>query len=1030
MKKIFTLLFMLVAFTSIAQVRISQVYGGGSNTAATYNQDFVELFNAGTSPVAIGGWSIQYASAAGTAWAVAPIPAVATIQAGGYYLIALGTAGATGAALSTTAAPDPIGVNTLNLSGTSGKVALVNTATALSGAAACSGATVVDVLGYGAGSCFETAVFPTTGITTAQAMKRNNNGCTDANNNSADFALATVLPRNSASAINLCTSPTITAASNIVGLTTTLGVASASQTYNLSASNLSPAAGNLTITPSMGLEFSFNNATFFSAAQTLAYSGGIVASTPIYVRIAASASQGSLAGANVTNTGGGATAAVITVAGGVFKNYYSNAMGNLNVPATWGDDLAGSLNAPSDFTAPYTLFNLRNRTSTLLGGPIDISGTGSKLIIGDGVNITTLNTTVTDSIKATNNVDVLAAGELVIGNKVAPTFGVLAMGSTVDYNFAGTTTADTVKINVANYHNLKFTNGLKYLKSGTTTVNGNLTLDATANMNGAGSPFSTVSLKGDLVMLNAAIMEDSTTGFTNRFTLNIAGNGLQNINTGTSELRVFRIQRDTLIGLSDVNINVTTGSKVVLGNTSGGDLKLTQKVSGTPSFTNFIIAADAQLAVVRNGSIFTDANGKAGVINAIDAKIIINKSTTSATVNPGTLKFTPGSTLKDLTVNITTPTKDSINIANNILINNTLNLTKGIVVMAAGQTLELANAATVTGGSAASFVDGNVKSTLDANEALLFPVGQNKQYSPVEITTAVANDFTVKYNKQVYSNTMVNAATLATIPTYHISGTEHWLISQGIVGNADVKFYYNYPASGVIDAAVASIAHFNGTDWDDIGRNTNGTDANGTFISKIGINNFSPFTFGGANGVLPIILENFTGTLNNNTATLSWKTGCEDAGDSFELQYSNNGISFDGIYNTTAFGNCNGNLYKYIHNNANANTNYYRLKMISPNGRITFSNIVILKAGKNNFETKIVSTNNNALLGLSITSPTTGKGIVQIINAQGQRILTKTIAYNNGYQINYINTALWSNGLYFVHFINENGTKTTVSYVK
>ena len=44
---------------------ISQVYGGGGNTGATYTHDFVELFNRGTSTVLLEGWSIQYTSAAG-----------------------------------------------------------------------------------------------------------------------------------------------------------------------------------------------------------------------------------------------------------------------------------------------------------------------------------------------------------------------------------------------------------------------------------------------------------------------------------------------------------------------------------------------------------------------------------------------------------------------------------------------------------------------------------------------------------------------------------------------------------------------------------------------------------------------------------------------------------------------------------------------------------------------------------------------------------------------------------------------------
>ena len=47
---------------------VSQVYAGGGNTGATYANDFVELFNRGSASVDLSGWSVQYATAAGTSW--------------------------------------------------------------------------------------------------------------------------------------------------------------------------------------------------------------------------------------------------------------------------------------------------------------------------------------------------------------------------------------------------------------------------------------------------------------------------------------------------------------------------------------------------------------------------------------------------------------------------------------------------------------------------------------------------------------------------------------------------------------------------------------------------------------------------------------------------------------------------------------------------------------------------------------------------------------------------------------------------
>ena len=58
------------AGTAQAQVVISQSYGGGGNSGATYKNDFIELRNNGTVAVDLSGWSVQYASATGSTWQV------------------------------------------------------------------------------------------------------------------------------------------------------------------------------------------------------------------------------------------------------------------------------------------------------------------------------------------------------------------------------------------------------------------------------------------------------------------------------------------------------------------------------------------------------------------------------------------------------------------------------------------------------------------------------------------------------------------------------------------------------------------------------------------------------------------------------------------------------------------------------------------------------------------------------------------------------------------------------------------------
>ncbi|MBY0262801.1 MAG: lamin tail domain-containing protein, partial [Phycisphaerales bacterium] len=51
----------LAAASADAQVRVSQVYGGGALNAWTPNADYVELYNAGASAVDMTGWAVQLA---------------------------------------------------------------------------------------------------------------------------------------------------------------------------------------------------------------------------------------------------------------------------------------------------------------------------------------------------------------------------------------------------------------------------------------------------------------------------------------------------------------------------------------------------------------------------------------------------------------------------------------------------------------------------------------------------------------------------------------------------------------------------------------------------------------------------------------------------------------------------------------------------------------------------------------------------------------------------------------------------------
>ncbi|MBD7923597.1 lamin tail domain-containing protein [Xanthomonas bonasiae] len=182
------------AGTGQAQVVISQVYGGGGNSGATYKSDFIELHNNGNQAVSLAGWSVQYASAAGSSWQVTTL--AGSIPAGGYYLVkqADGSGGST-------ALPTPDATGTTAMSGTAGKIALSNAATALSGACPAGN---VDFVGYGSSASCAEGSAPTAAPSNTLAVLRGNGGCSDSDNNNADFATGAPNPRNTAAAVNLC----------------------------------------------------------------------------------------------------------------------------------------------------------------------------------------------------------------------------------------------------------------------------------------------------------------------------------------------------------------------------------------------------------------------------------------------------------------------------------------------------------------------------------------------------------------------------------------------------------------------------------------------------------------------------------------------------------------------------------------------------------------------------------------------------------------------------------------------------------
>ena len=165
-------------------------------------------------------------------------------------------------------------------------------------------------------------------------------------------------------------------------------------------------------------------------------------------------------------------------------------------------------------------------------------------------------------------------------------------------------------------------------------------------------------------------------------------------------------------------------------------------------------------------------------------------------------------------------------------------------------------------------------------------------------------------------------------------------------------------------------------------------------MSANGLANFSEFTGSDMVFNLPVSLLYFNGKADKDDALLNWETTVEKDHRSFELERSPDGRSFTKIAAVDAKGAGSGAVYNVTDAGAmrffsSTARLYYRLKMISTSGQVTYSQVVVLRPvlGGAGFVQAIAPNPFSSQLQLQLRLPAEGMVWARLLDVNGRTII-------------------------------------------
>ncbi|MEQ1553573.1 MAG: T9SS type A sorting domain-containing protein [Ferruginibacter sp.] len=182
-------------------------------------------------------------------------------------------------------------------------------------------------------------------------------------------------------------------------------------------------------------------------------------------------------------------------------------------------------------------------------------------------------------------------------------------------------------------------------------------------------------------------------------------------------------------------------------------------------------------------------------------------------------------------------------------------------------------------------------------------------------------------------------------------------------------------------------------------------------------------------GVLAISDLKLTATQLNNTVMLNWSTLYENNNAKFEIEKSVDGINFIKIENVLSKGNTTTQNNYWIQDNKPNALNYYRIKAIAFDGKVSISATVKLLLKTNNTTIIIAPNPVKETANIVLESKIANTVSFKIINTTGNTVATGNMQLQSGINKISKNISTLVAGTYL--FVSEvNGERVSVRFVK